>query len=202
MQRIDRFGLWWPELEHKTDELFGYMLRRVTDVDVAVKQCRTTGVAVQAGGFIGMWPRRLAKFFEYVYTFEPVDELYDCLKLNTEHLPSVITQKAVLGASVDETHVSVRSGGRTRPAQEGQPVAQVTIDSLSLPRCDAIFLDVERSELAALDGALQTIGAWSPVIVLEMKSDTEEEFNNYMRRLGYLQVARVHADAVFARARK
>lgn len=203
MKYLSDFALWWPDEEPKTRELFLYQLRRVTDVDLAVKICRTAGVCVQAGGFLGMWPRRLAKFFEYVHTFEPVPYAYECLKKNVAHLPQVICTNAALTNKVGITRFEVKTGGRSTPAASGSElVATVTIDSLDLVRCDAIFLDVERSELAALDGARQTIARCSPVITLEIKEDTAPEYDKYMADLGYNRAATVHGDAIYAKKTK
>lgn len=191
-------GLWWPEEEGKERELFVYMLRRVTDVDLAARLCRTTGVCVQAGGFLGMWPRRLAKFFEYVYTFEPVPYLYECLKKNVAHLPQVICMNAMLSNKVGIAHLEVKHGGKTTPNAMGKlAAASVTIDSLDLIRCDAIFLDVERSELAALEGARETIARFSPVITLEFKEDTLPAYDDFMARIGYGREIVVHGDAIY-----
>lgn len=196
-------ALWWPEEEGKERDLFVYMLRRVTDVDLAVRLCRTTGVCVQAGGFLGMWPRRLAKFFEYVHTFEPVPYLYECLKKNVAHLPQVICTNAMLSNKVGIARLTVKHGGKATPDALGSLVAaSITIDSLDLVRCDAIFLDVERSELAALEGARKTIERCSPVITLEIKEDTAAEYDQFMKDLGYDRAATVHGDAIYAKKTK
>src|SRR5690606_19767152 len=72
----DTYRLWWPSNEN--ENVYKRMLNRVTDVDKAVKYCKSHGVAVQAGGFIGMWPARLARWFVEVYTFEPIPHLCEC----------------------------------------------------------------------------------------------------------------------------
>lgn len=203
MKYLSDYGMWWADEEGKERDLFVYMMRRVTDVDLAVRLCRTTGICVQAGGFMGMWPRRLAKTFEYVYTFEPVPYLYECLKKNVAHLPQVICTNAMLSSKVGIAHLTVKHGGKTTPDALGSlAAASITIDSLDLVRCDAIFLDVERSELAALDGARQTIARWSPVITLEIKEDTAPEYDKYMADLGYNRAATVHGDAIYAKKTK
>jgi FkbM family methyltransferase len=192
-------NLWWPDFEHNPEELFKYMLRRVTDVDVAMQHVRTKGVAVQAGGYIGLWPRRLAKFFELVYTFEPVPELFECLKLNTDrYCPGVIATNALLGPSSGTAQYVMKSGGRTTAINGGDRHAgQYCIDELDLVRCDAIYLDVERYELEVLKGAEETIRKFKPVVTLEVKEDTQQEFTDFMRARGYSLAAKVHADAVY-----
>ena len=192
-------GLWWPDFEHNPEELFKYMLRRVTDVDVAMQFVKTKGVAVQAGGFVGLWPRRLAKTFEYVYTFEPVRELFECLAKNTAHEPGVIAERALLGANWSEAGYFVKkSGGRTTAINGGSDHAPVlTIDGLDLVRCDAVFLDVERYELEVLKGAEETIRKFKPVVTLEVKDDTQHEYSKFLKDRGYVIAAKVHADTIY-----
>lgn len=196
----DEHRLWWPSNEN--DGVYKTMLMRVTDVDVLVKHCNTTGVCVQAGGFIGMWPARLAKFFERVHTFEPIPHLYECTKKNTNHLPGVRVYNAVLGPTMGEVDIAPKRGGCTRVA-EGGPlrVKQLTIDSLSLIRCDAIYLDIERYELEALEGARDTIERFSPVVMLEMKESTEPAYRAFMKQFGYKTAGRVHGDEIFTKAK-
>lgn len=190
------FQMYWPDTENAN--VFRYMLMRVTDVDVTVKHCRTTGVAVQAGSFLGMWPARLAKYFERVHSFEPIPHLFECAKLNTQHLPNVRVYNKALGDRVGSVQINEKRGGCTHVVEGGRDTTdQVTIDSLDLIRCDAILLDIERYELAALTGARETIARCRPVITLEMKADTRDEYVAFMEKLGYQHVTQVHADWIF-----
>jgi FkbM family methyltransferase len=50
---------------------------------------------------------------------------------------------------------------------EGEPVQIVSIDDLSLPRCNLIKIDVEGMEREVLEGARQTIGRHRPVLFVE-----------------------------------
>lgn len=192
----DEYRLWWPSNEN--ENVYKIMLMRVTDIDVLVKHTKTHGVCVQAGGFIGMWPARLAKFFERVYTFEPIPHLYECVKRNTNHLPSVRVYNNALGATMGEVDINPKRGGCTRVVPGGRDKAkQLTIDSLSLIRCDAIYLDVEHYELEVLEGARQTIQNFHPTVMLEMKSDTDVAYREYMDKLGYSVTVKVHGDMIF-----
>jgi FkbM family methyltransferase len=191
-------GLWWPNSEDSSGKLFNYMLNRVTDVDLAIKHCRTKGVAVQAGGFIGMWPVRLAKFFERVHTFEPLPNHFECVKRNTAHLPGVHAYNCALGPVPGRVKLGVKRGGCTRVAENGDyEAAQVSIDSLALSRCDAIFLDLERYELPALNGAIETVRRFAPVITVEFKDDTVGAIRDWMHGHGYEQAEKVHGDLIF-----
>lgn len=193
-------GLWWPEMEGEDIEpLFRHMLRRVTDVDVAMRYVMTKGVAVQAGGFNGWWARRLAKFFEIVYTFEPVKQQYDCLLKNTASCPGVIATQCLLGPQNDaRVQFAARRGGRTRVTPDGADNArQLAIDELDLVRCDAIYLDVEGYELDILRGAKATMQRFKPVVTLEVKETTHASYDDYMLQRGYRVAEQVHGDVVY-----
>ena len=180
-----------------------YLVRKVTDCDVGTAHCRTKGVAVQAGCHLGLWPRRLARSFEFVYTFEAVPELAECARRNLEHSPNAILTQAALGAFNGEGSFSKRAGGRGKLHEGGEFKCQVaTIDSLNLIRCDLIYLDIERGELEALWGAQQTIERFSPTVMLEILSGEEKRIADWAGKNGYVQVAKVHNDAVFTRVKK
>lgn len=55
----------------------------------------------------------------------------------------------------------------------GIPTPEIRIDSIGLPRCDFIKIDVEGSELEVLHGAQETIAKYRPVIQAECL-DTED----------------------------
>lgn len=194
-------GLWWPT-DCNPDAGFEYMIRRVTDIDVAVKHCRKTAVAVQAGGNIGMWPLRLAKFFSCVHTFEPVPNIFTALSTNIERVPGIIAHNALLSSEPGRVvPFSIRSGGVSRAvpdvAAANSSFTAVTIDSLELPCCDAIFLDVEGHELDALAGAKETIQKWRPVVTVEVWDANAQSYLDWFEAIEYDRATKVHGDFVF-----
>lgn len=188
--------LYWPPAE-SVDRCWKYMLDRVCDVDLLVQNTRTKGVVVQAGGFVGMWPLRLTKFFERVYTFEPVSEVFQALQMNTRMNPAIIAENCALSSHSNGLEIGYHRSGCSRHEPGGPLRRTTTIDSIGLVRCDAIYLDVEKHELDALAGAAQTIEKFHPAIMLETHPDMMLEQNNYMRKLGYRMQAKVHSDRVF-----
>lgn len=197
---VEKYGLFVPEeecLDKATN--IAYTLR-VVDVDVAVKRVRTHCVAVQAGGHLGLWARRLARTFELVYTFEPAPYLFEALKENTKYSPNIVASACALATHPETLKLECRGGGRsTTVTKTGIDVPAVSIDSLELPRCDLIYLDTERSELEILDGAARTIRDWNPVIALEVLKDRATATENWMRKQRYKLSARHHNDSVYVR---
>lgn len=203
MKFLEKYGIHYPEFETEPGELMVYLVRKVTDCDVVSKYVKTKCVAVQAGCHLGLWPRRLSKFFEFVYTFEAVPELIECASRNLATTPQVILNSAALGASVGTCQFSKRSGGRGKIHEGGDfETKMVSIDSLELVRCDLIYLDIERGELAALEGAKQTIEAHSPVIALEVLSGEDEKVRAWARANRYEPVEKIHNDWILTRNKK
>ena len=181
-----------------------YMLKRVTDIDLAVAACKKKAVAVQAGGYVGMWPLRLAKTFSLIHTFEPLPLNFAALRENTKNVPGIVCHHGLL-SDVDGATVkfAVRKGWGSR-ITENDPNSEhyedrvtTTIDALNLPCCDAIFLDIEGHELQALSGASKTIAQFRPVITLEVWDDRAKEYDSFMTSLGYERVARSHMDSIY-----
>lgn len=79
-------------------------------------------------------------------------------------------------------------------------VKTLTIDSLNLPRCDLIKLDVEGMELEALDGAWITISRCRPAIMVESIKIDQKKLGFFLKNRDYciypmgINVLAVHAD--------
>ena len=72
----------------------------VVDVEHALEFVGNRRVAVQAGGACGIWPARLAGFFDRVYTFEPCITNYECLVENLKPFGNVSFARAALGSKL------------------------------------------------------------------------------------------------------
>ena len=196
-------GLLWPDFETACDEVEDYIVgRRMTDVAVATEFVRTKGIAVQAGGHVGIFPWQLSKTFGFVYTFEPIPEMYECLKRNTVYYPNILTHPRALGAQCKLDVMDARRGGRSRIGLgpgPGVEVMMTTIDVQRLPRCDLIYLDIEGYELEALKGAVRTIETFRPVIALEVLKNPGqyEAVTQWAKDNNYYLAKRIHSDWIF-----
>ncbi len=82
----------------------------------------------------------------------------------------------------------------------GIPV--IRIDDLRLPACDFIQLDIEGYEYFALKGAIHTIEAFRPVIMIEDKNHHKkygverEVIDEFFKALNYVKYDKIHRDLI------
>lgn len=158
------------------------------------KYCKNRRVAVQAGGFIGIYPKLLSQMFDEVYTFEPDPLNFHCLVNNCQSA-NVHKFNSVLGA--DHMLVDVEGGLDVNPgmfkvtgSSNRSNVPTMRIDDLALNECDLIQLDIEGFEINALSGAKNTIEKFKPIICCEvhLSADHASLLANYLSQWGYKEV--------------
>lgn len=201
IQRDD--GFFWPADD---DWCYRVIHAEVADADIAVNLAKGRTLAVQAGGNVGVWASRLAKSFGTVVTVEPDATNYECLKRNVPL--TVQYQRAGFGSapgSLSLVNVNGNAGAHYVNFNGDGSIPIITIDSLDLPACDLLILDVEGSEPAALYGAEQTIRRFKPVIMFEEKGLSERYYGikrgtaeKWLAGMGYVVKAKVRADVVMA----
>ncbi|MBO4852220.1 MAG: FkbM family methyltransferase [Schwartzia sp.] len=157
-------------------------------------------LVVEAGANIGSHTIHLAQLAGdegQVWAFEPQRLVFQLLAGNValNSLTNVHCLQKCLGdadgsiVKVPVLNVNVVNnwgGLELGNCAEGEPVEQITIDSLDLPRCDFFKIDVEGMELQVLRGAEKTIRKYQPVIYTE--ADRQEKNGAlfaYLRSLGY-----------------
>jgi FkbM family methyltransferase len=172
---------------------------------------------VQAGGAFGVYPRRLADYFDHVWTFEPLLANLQCMAANLGSLPRAditVVPKALwfdhqklqmvyskpVKNSYGAHHVSARGHGM------GEMVEAVPLDEFDFEAVDLIWLDIEGSEVHALMGARETIQKCKPVIVIEEHKHLPQhkELNvkldsasRWLKLHAYKEFGRTHGDLVF-----
>lgn len=171
---LEEYGWWWPTYDQQCQRHLDYWKRHENDMLPAIELCKQKLVCIQAGGNVGLWPKILADYFETVYTFEPHPALYQCLVRNCE-APNVIKMQAVLGATNTPVNMRWKSIGAHWVLPEKGVFPSIRIDDLNLHACDAIFLDVEGFEFYVLQGAIETLKKYKPIIQLE---DKEVEYRH------------------------
>lgn len=187
-----------------------WSFRDLRNLDVAISMCTLRRTVVQAGGNLGIFPKRLAECFETVLTFEPDPKLCRILKHNAPE-PNITVTTAALGDAYDSVGVATcRRDGSNRPVHEGLThiagggdIPQVRVDDLRLKDCDLLYLDIEGYELNALRGAELTIDRCRPVIGVEVNRNisyygaTAEELRGWLRRRGYSLRYSCNSDEIY-----
>ncbi len=68
---------------------------------------------------------------------------------------------------------------------QGDTVRMITVDGLGLPRLDFLKLDIEGMELEALEGAMQSIGAHKPQMLVELIKTDPAALRRLLEQQGY-----------------
>ena len=141
---------------------------------------RSGMVAVDAGANIGCHTVAMARAVApkgAVFALEAQRILHQVLCANVTlcGLTNVVTHHAALGEragsiripAIDYTKTGNFGGLTLGDHARGEKVPVMTIDSLALPACHFIKIDVEGMERDVLEGASETIAAFQPVLYVE-----------------------------------
>jgi FkbM family methyltransferase len=130
-----------------------------------------------------------------VHAFEPQRLVYQTLAGNMaiNSLTNVICHQKALGSqqgtllvpSLDYANVGNYGGLELGNWTDGEPVDVITIDSLNLPDCNFIKMDVEGMEQSALEGAVNTINSFRPYMYVE--NDRKDKSDSLIRFIDSLK---------------
>jgi FkbM family methyltransferase len=196
----DEFKFKWPS----GDERLAGDIHSIKDLDEHVfPHVEKFGVAIQAGGAMGMWAKRMSQKFKVVYTFEPTPQSFHCLNHNCPE-ENVVKMQAALGNQKQLVEMKYHENPNNYGAfmaHGGGIVPTLRIDDLGLEALDLLMLDIEGHELYALKGAEETIKKFSPVIVVEDKAPCLRKVGlqpgcvkEYLKQIGYKTFKRFHND--------
>jgi FkbM family methyltransferase len=165
---IQHAGFYWPA---DVGTKYVHSLKHVKSLDWAIRRCQQKRTAVQAGGNIGLWPRKMAESFQRVITFEPDAISRSCLVKNVP--ANVEVRPEALGETLGWCDLFRQSLG-SHFVISGRAIPMVSIDSLGLDDVDLLQLDIEGYEWHALSGARETIAKCHPIIQIEFRGFTEK----------------------------
>lgn len=192
---------YWPESDIACSAM---MWNQIGAIDKVSKHCKNFNLVVQAGGNCGVWPSHLAKKFKLVYTFEPDSENFGFLVKNCPE-KHIVKMQAGLG----KIHgMSGMKGSRKNCGEfwmEGPGFVPILkIDDFRFPFLDLICLDIEGFEMHALEGAIEHIEKYKPVILAENKGKAwkygfeEDDIDRLLAPFGYDMVEQIHSDKIYA----
>lgn len=153
------------------------------------------GSVIQAGGNCGVYPLLYTEMFNHVYTFEPDPLSFFCL-VNNCQIPGIVKFNAAVGDcnGIVEMHerASENRGMNvvhvvTDPTKI-DTVPVVMIDSFEFKDIKVMQLDLEGYEIKAIQGSLNTIAKYKPIMILEsgdIGSDYYHQVHKTMKEIGY-----------------
>jgi len=160
-------GFWWPASDR---DCWWVTLATVDEQLAAVlRHTPERRLCVQAGGNVGVFPVGLSRHFKQTHTFEPDPENFRCLVHNIggrtrlTAFNAALTEPGQIGVSLETCPENI---GKARVKDFGN-IQAMQVDELKLDACDLIYLDIEGFEKSALLGAVDTIRAHRPTIVIE-----------------------------------
>lgn len=202
--------LWMPH-EEGQDIAIEVVSKEVDFIDTVMEYVHRRNACVQAGGHIGMYPIRLAKYFKTVYTFEPNTNNWECLVKNTKVYPNIIVLNKGLSDKkgeeiflLDKNPDGRANSGSAFVKDKEYPEYDLKefnsevlrLDDVITEQIDFIQLDVEGHEYEVLKGATELIKKYKPILMLEGHIK-HHKMLELLKSWGYYFILSKDADGVF-----
>lgn len=193
---ITRDNRQWMKI--KEDEAFDLILDSFYMYDDVYKEhVPVKNIALQAGGYCGVFPRLLGEMFKMVYTFEPDYANFFCLSHNCA-MPHIIKAQGALGNEhgmvTVHRQINHNRGMNVVQKNANSVVPVYMIDDLELTDCNLIQLDTEGYEIKILQGGKNTIERFKPLISVE---DTNMMIEEFLTPLGYKKLFSIDRDTFY-----
>lgn len=212
----DRKEWFLPDEEFMMQGQFPILDEQIDAVRAAIHAIRPNlrlRTCVQAGGAFGMYPLRLADYFEKVWTFEPLLANLQCMAVNLGDRQNVTVSPSALWHEeaqlwMDYSKSVKNSYGAhhvSRSRTAGELVEAEPLDIYELPYLDLLWLDIEGAEVYALMGAADTIRRCKPVIAVEQRYLPQmrkldvmpDSAARWLTSHGYREAGRTHGDVIY-----
>ena len=145
-----------------------------------------------------MYPRLFSQLFSWVYTFEPDALNFYCLSQNCD-TDNVIKFNAALGKfyqMVSLNRPSMDNMGMHSIKDEPGTIPILLLNDFFPKECNLLQLDVEGYEPLVLDGGMEFIIRYEPVIALETVT---QPMRDILNSIGYREVDKSVSDTIFVK---
>jgi len=167
--------------------------------------------AIDGGAHVGTWSKTMSGKFARVLAIEPSPDTREALlhNLQTFGCANVEVKAVALGAQPGFVHMALEGRGvelkntGARFTQSGGEIPVETIDSWQLPSLGLLKLDIEGSEVVALQGAVDTLRRCRPIVIFEDKflwrrfGLARDAAANVMASAGYRLLERAKCDQIW-----
>ena len=142
-------GWWLPDTDTDFDRWILDGEYQKHQRDTILKFINRTGNAIDIGAHVGFWLKDMCNHFDYVYAFEPIEEVRHCLSRNVTAM-NYKTYSFGLGAKNDVINVNYNptETGNTHASKDGnQTITIRKLDDMNLPKIDYIKVDKQVLEI-------------------------------------------------------
>lgn len=161
--------------------------------------------AIDVGAHIGFWSHRLVNDFDYVHSFEPIPDHYECLQKNTESATNIKTHHmGVSDMAGDLYFEQVFDNSGCSKISKTPTNIKVFVDSLdntlkNISDVDFIKIDVEGWEINVLQGAENILKNNDVTVFCEILNRHKQNSPvfAYMNSLGYNCVQQIAENYIF-----
>lgn len=158
------------------------------------------------GAHIGLWSRKLMLSYHIVYAFEPIKELAECYRKNSQQTNYKLREIA-LGDNKGELNIMYESyrSQNTHIHSSGNIKVQVeSLDDQNISKIGLIKIDVEGWEMPVLQGGQRTIQKDRPWIIIEQKQGAQsrvgrhkKDITRLLERWGYRREMKIANDVLY-----
>ncbi len=141
----------------------------------ALKRCKSFRNSIDIGAHYGLMSYHMSESFENVYSFEIEPSVRRCLEINMDKFgcDNVKVYPCGVGESNKLVGINFAPKGKTFGTHinnDALPMTEIkSIDSFGFKDIDFIKIDAEGYEPYIIDGAIDTIKKYKPVILYERK---------------------------------
>ena len=200
-------GWWLPDTDTDFDRWILDGEYQKHQRDTILKFINRTGNAIDIGAHVGFWLKDMCNHFNYVYAFEPIEEVRQCLSRNVTAM-NYKTYSFGLGAKNDVINVNYNptETGNTHASKDGnQTITIRKLDDMNLPKIDYVKVDTEGFEIEVLKGGENMIKEYKPFVHVEVKERilkkqgiSSNDVEDYLTSINYKEVMRVNSERVYS----
>lgn len=177
--------------------------RRFYEFDLLdyIKGLNLDGVYIDGGANIGNHSVFFAQFCkcDHVYSFEPLDQCFQKLLINTKRFEKVYPQRLALDFQAGHLKINnppsdnMGSGSCMYNHHQGRSECVcTTINHITQENITLIKLDIEGMEYNALWGGINIIDAYRPIVIAECQQDSSRtSIDNLLHPYNYVRENRV-----------
>ena len=186
----------------KRENITSVDLYQKTQLTKAYNRCKQFRHSIDIGANYGIMSYNLSKKFQKVSAFEIVPDVLECFKMNAKkfNLTNIDIYDCGLGNKEEKValHFNPKKTFSTHVDRDSEGTVSVkTLDSYNFTDVDFIKIDTEGFEHFIIEGALETITKYKPIILYERKGHSlrynkpVSSVLDILAPLGYVELDRI-----------